>query len=199
MAGWVNEQDEVSFSEPILAQKDCRVRIDFAEAAEWKVKESVPGHAGETYKAMKLTVTITDDTVRTEHADAKPRLTIEHQLNVQRYPYLNKKTGAVSWLGRDQLWQLEQALGFEPVFMDASGNRLEPFITKTGRKAAPKGEGVKQQLNPDFAAAYFDSEGNPKPDSWIDKEMLADIEVEQSEQYGPRNVIRRFKPLQASI
>ena len=190
---WADEQDEIQFSEPILAKKDCKVRIDFAEPAEWKVKETVPGHGGETYKAMKLTVIITDENVQTEHADAKPRLTIEHQLNIEKYPYLDKKTGTVKWLGRAGLYDLEAALGFEPRFVGPDGQQVEPYVTRTGRKAAPKIDGVKQMLNPDFAAAYFHEDGTVNPSNWIEKNVYADIDVERSDQYGDRNVIKRFK------
>lgn len=193
MAGWADEQDEVQFSEPVMAKKDCKVRIDFAEGVVWTVKAHVPGHEGEAYKALKLAITITDEQVQTEHTDAKPRLTLEHQFNIERYPYLDKKTGAVKWLGRDALYQLEEAFGFEPIFVDAAGNSVEPYIAKTGRKLAPKIEGVKRKLNPDFAAAYFTSEGEVRTDSWIDKEVYADIEIEQSEKFGDKNVIKRFK------
>lgn len=193
MAGWMNEQDDVQFSEPILAKKDCQLRIDFAEPSEWKVKDHVVGHEGEVYKAAKLTLTITDQNVQTEHADAKPRLTIEHQFNVQRYPYLDKKTGQVKWLGRANLYELEEALGFEPVFVGADGEQVEPFISKTGRKLAPKIEGVKRQINPQFAASYFHEDGTINPDNWVDKVVYADVDVERSEKFGDKNVVKRFK------
>jgi hypothetical protein len=190
---WTDEQDDVQVIEPILAKKDCKVRIDFAESVTWKVKDSVPGHAGEEYKAAKVTHTIIDEDVRTEHENAKPRLVIEQQFNLQKYPYLSQKKGTVEWLGRNMLWSLEEALGFEPVFM-RDGQRVEPHITRTGRKVAPKGEGIKRQINPEFARAYFNQDGTVKPDNWIDKEVYADVEVEESEQYGDKNVIVRYKP-----
>ena len=118
MDSFIEEVDEVQVWEPVLAKKDCKVRIDFAEPAEWTVKEHVSGHAGEVYKAAKLTVTITDKNVSTAHEGASPRLTLEHQFNVQRYPYLSKKTGEIAWLGRQAIYQLEEAFGFDPVFVE---------------------------------------------------------------------------------
>ena len=199
MAGWADEADEVQFSEPVLAKKDCKVRVDFAESATWKVKEHVVGHVGEEYKALKLTLTITDQNVQTEHADAKPRLTLEHQFNIERYPYMDKKTGQVKWLGRANLHELEEALGFDPVFVSAEGQQVEPYVSKTGRKLAPKLEGVKRKLNPAFAQAYFREDGTVNPDNWIDKELYADIDVERSEKFGDKNVVKRFKQAPAAV
>ena len=109
---------------------------------------------------MKLTCTIADpSTVRTEQETMRPRLTIEHHMNVARYPYLDKKSGEVKWLGRQGLYDLEEAFGFDPVFTNGDGQPVEPFITRTGRKVAPKGEGIKRSLNPAFTQAYFTTEG----------------------------------------
>ena len=186
MNRFTEEQDEVQFSEPILAQKGVRLGIQFAEKTVWNNKQD-----GLPYDACKLTLTISDDSVKTEHSDAKPKLTIEDQFNIVQYPYLDKKTGTIKKLGKTKLYQLEAAFGFEPVFQ-VNGQKVEPFTTKAGNKVAPKIEGVKRVINPDFFNAYFDSEGNPKTENWIGKTVYADIEVETSEQFGAKNVISRY-------
>lgn len=200
--GWQDEGDDVQFSEPILAKKDCQVRIDAAEATEWKVKETAkggaPGYEGQAFKALKLTCTITDASVQTEHEGGKPRLTLEHQFNIDRYPYLDKKTGTVKWLGRQALYDLEEAFGFDPIFTTADGQPVDPFITRTGRKVAPKVEGVKRHLNPDFLSAYFTPDGTPNLE-WAGKTVHADIDVERSEQFGDKNVIKRFKAVPVTV
>lgn len=186
MSKYLTEEDDVQFSEPILAQKGVRIGISFAEKVEWKSK-----HDGNSYDACKLTVQISDDTVKTEHADAKPKLTIEDQFNIVQYPYLDKKTGTMKKLGKQKLYQLEQVFGFDPCFQ-ANGKAVEPFVTKSGNKVAPKVEGVKRFINPDFFNAYFDESGNPRIDNWVGKTLYADIEVETSEQFGSKNVIARY-------
>lgn len=196
---WNDEGDAVQFSEPIQPKKDCRLEVSFAEPASWKVKEHVPGYAGQEFKAAKLTLRITDEQIETEHAGGKPKLTIEHQFNVDRYPYLNKKTGEVGWMGRQALFELEEAFGFDPVFTDAGGVKVEPFISKTGRKMAPKGNGIQRVFNPEFASAYFHPNGTINPDNWVGKTVYADVEVEKSDQYGDKNVIKRFKRAPALV
>ena len=200
---WQDESDTVQFAEPILPKKDCRVRIDFAESVDWTVKAAnkggAPGHEGEVYHAMKLTVVITDPNIQIEHEGGKPRLSLEHQINLDKYPFLSKKTGTVEWMGRNGLYELEEALGFDPVFVDGAGASVEPFLTRSGRKVAPKVEGVKRQVNLDFASSYFHPDGSVNPDNWINKIVYADIEVEKSEQYGDRNRIARFKRAPASV
>ena len=199
---WNQESDEVIVTEPIQPKKDCKVEIAAAEAAQWTVKSAgiggAPGHEGEVYKAVKLTLTITDENVTTEHENARPRLTVEHQFNIERYPYLDKKTGQVKWLGRANLYDLEEALGFDPCFFDAGGNSVEAFITRTGRKAAPKGEGVTRKPNPAFLSAYFNSDGTPNLE-WSGKTVYADIGIEVSEQFGDKNRISRFKKAPISV
>lgn len=199
---WQEEQDDVVMTEPILAKKDCKLEIAAVESAEWKVKElakgGAPGHEGEVYQAMKMTLTITDQNVQTEHEGSRPRLTIEHQCNVDKYPYLDKKSGTVRWLGRANLYELEEAFGFTPVFTNGSGQAVEPFITRTGRKVAPRGEGIKRTLNQDFVQAYFNADGTPNLE-WGGKTVYADVGVEESEQFGDRNRIQRFKPTPVNV
>lgn len=190
---WQQEQDEVQFSEPVLEKRDCRMEIVAVESTSWTAKEGTGEYAGISYPAMKLTLTITDPDVQTEHEGARPRLTVEHQCNLAQYPYRDKKTGEVKKLGRASLYELEEALGFDPVFTNGDGQVVEPFITRTGRKLAPKGvEGVKRQLNQDFVSAYFTADGGPNLE-WAGRAVYADLGLERSDQFGDRNVIRRFK------
>jgi hypothetical protein len=186
MSKYLEEEDDVQFSEPIIAQKGVRCGIQFATKSTWTNKVD-----GNPYDACKLTVTISDDSVKTEHSDAKPKLTIEDQFNLQNYPYTDKKTGEIKKLGRSKLYQLEQAFGFEPVFQ-VGGKIVEPFVTKAGNKVAPKIEGVKRVLNPDFFKSYFKEDGSPNLDNLVGKIIYADIEVEKSEQFGAKNVISRY-------
>ena len=191
----VQERDEIQFREPILAQKDVKAKIAFAEPSEWKPKDAVKeaGDVEDSYKACKLTVMLTDDSVRTEHSDALPRMNVDDQFNVQKYPYLDKKSGGISWMNRGKLFDLEKAFGFDPCFVDRSGNKVEAFITKTGNKVAPKVDGVARVLNPDFVGAYFHEDMTVNPTNWIDKVILVDVGVESSEQFGDKNVILRYK------
>ena len=191
MARWAEEQDEIVVREPIQPKKDCQVRIEAAEAEEWIVKEHVPGEAGKAFKAMKLTLTITDEAVQTEHENAQPRRTLDHHLNLDRYPFLDKKSGTVKWMGRQGLYGLEEALGFDPIYLK-EGQPVEAYVTRTGQKRAPKGEGITRQLNPAFVAAYFHPEGTPNLE-WANKTVYADIGIEKDEQYGDKNRIVQFK------
>ena len=200
---WQEEQDDVILTEAVLPQKDVQLRIDVAEPATWTVKAAsdggAPGHEGEPYPAMKLTLAIADpSSVKTAHENARPRLTIEHQMNLARYPYADKKTGEVKWLGRQGLYDLEEAFGFDPVFTNGNGQPVEPFITRTGRKVAPKGEGIKRSLNPAFTQAYFTADGNPNLE-WSGKTVYADLDIEESSQFGDRNRITRFKKAPVAV
>ena len=190
MSRGLEEQDSVQFSEPILAQKGVRLGVSFAEYTQWEAKTGDLKN-GQKYDACKLTLTISDDSVKTEHADAKPRMTIEDQFNVVQFPYEDKKTGEPRILGRTKLYQLEEVFGFEPVFK-VNGQIVAPFITRTGRKVAPKLEGVKRVINPDFYNAYFNSEDKPIVDNWAGKVIYADVDVEKSEQYGDKNKITKY-------
>ena len=197
---WMDEQDGVQFSGPILPKKECQVRIEFVEDATWTVKAGgAPGYEGQAFKAAKLTAVITDANIATEGDHIKPRLTVELQFNLEKYPYLDKKTGNVAWLGRQFVYDLEEAFGFEPVFVGPDGAKVEPYISKNGRKLAPKVDGVKRGINPEFAATYFNADGTVKPDNWIGKTVYADIGVEESEQWGARNKITRFRPAPVAV
>lgn len=194
------ERDEVTFREPIIEQKDVLAKIDFAEPAEWKPKEAVKAVAAEagvtlaeSYKVAKLQIIIEDDSVKTEHADARPKLNIDDQFNVQRYPFADKKKGGLGWMNRGKLFDLERAFGFDPVFVDKDGNEVEPYVTRTGNKVAPKMEGVAQVINPDFKAAYFHDDMTVDPTNWIGKKIMIDVGVEKSDQFGDKNVVNRYK------
>lgn len=180
------ETDDVQFSEPIKAQKNVRCGITFAEKVTWKNKVD-----GQEYDALKLTLQISDDSVTTEHDDAKPKLTIEDQFNLVQYPYTDKKTGQVKKLGRQKLFQLEKAFGFDPIFQ-VEGQPVEPFVTRNGNKVAPKIAGVGQILNPDFASAYFSESRTPDLNNWVGKTLYANIGVETSEQYGSKNIVEAY-------
>lgn len=190
MSKYLEEGDDVVFSEPILAQKGVKCKVTFAERTEWEAKTKGEKN-GTKYDACKLTLLIDDGSVKTEHENAKPRLTIEDQFNIVQFPYEDKKTGEAKVLGRTKLYQLEEAFGFDPVFK-AQGAIVDPFVTKTGRKVAPKIEGVKRAINPDFFNAYFSGDGDPIVDSWVGKTVYCDIKLEQSEQFGARNSVDRY-------
>lgn len=190
MSNYYTEEDKVEFSEPILAQKGVKLKVNFAEKTQWESK--VGGKkSGEKFDACKITLDIDDSTVKTEHSDARPKRTFDDQFNIVQFPYEDKKTGELKKLGRNKLFQLETALGFEPIFM-ANGSRVEPFVSKNGNKLAPKIEGVKRIINPDFFDAYFDQKGRPKMENWSAKTIYADIEVETSEQFGSKNTVSRY-------
>jgi hypothetical protein len=187
---FLDEGDEITFSEPIMAQKGVKMKIQFAERAEWESKTAGVKN-GVKFDACKVTLLIDDKSVKTEHENAKARLTIEDQFNIVGFPYEDKNTGEKKMLGRTKLYQLEEAFGFDPKFM-VNGAEVAPFITKTGRKVAPKIEGVKRVVNPDFFNAYFSTAGDPIVDSWVDKTVYADIKLENSEQFGSRNSVDRY-------
>lgn len=197
----LDQEDEVQFSEPILAQKGVRCGITNVEANDWEIKNKeswtdeqkalMQDYVGKKTKAVKLTVQISDDTVKTEHEGAMPRLTIEHYFNLEKHPYPDKKTGGVSFMGRQVLYQLEEAFGFDPVFK-AGGEIVEPHVTKSGKKVAPKVDGVTRAVNPDFYRAYFNSNDEPIASEWTGKTVYCDITVEKNEQFGDRNAIARF-------
>jgi len=190
MSIYTEEQDEIKFSEPVMAQKGVKMKVNFAEKSEWEAKTNGVKD-GRKFGACKLTLDIDDDSVRTEHKGGKARMTIEDQFNIQQFPYEDKKTSEQKILGRAKLYQLEGALGFEPIFK-VDGEVVEPYITKNGNKVAPKIEGVKRVLNPDFFNTYFSEDGVPNMDNWAGKTIYADLTVEKSEQYGDRNSVSRY-------
>lgn len=198
MSIFLEEKDEVQFAEPILAQKGVRLGVTGIEKTEWKLKKDInvngKDYAKDTaFPACKIKLTISDDSVKTEHEDSKPKLTLEDQFNLVRYPVVDKKTDMGKMMGRQRLYELEAAFGFDPCF-EIDGQPVEPFVTKNGNKVAPKvkGKEVDRKLNPDFFNAYFDNNGEPIMSEWVGKTIYADIKVETSEQYGSKNVIDRY-------
>lgn len=195
MSNMLTDEDDIQIIEPILAQKNVSVEIGNAEKSQWEAK-SAGVKNGQFYDALKVSIIIKDSSVKTEHEGAKPRLTIDDQFNVVAFPYEDKKTGEIKKLGREKLYQFETAFGFDPIFV-VNGAKVEPFITKFGNKVAPKIEGVKRTLNPDFFDAYFNADNSPKIENWIGKKLCADIAVEHNEQYGSKNVVKRYIKAQA--
>lgn len=201
MSIYTEEQDEIQFSEPILAQKGVRCGITHAEKGQWEVKskpswtpeqaETMESLLGNKYDCLKLKLTISDDSIRTASESAKPKVTLEDQFNIVNYPFPDKKTGALKKMGKQKLYELEAAFGFDPVFK-ANGVVVEPFVTKSGAKVAPKIDGVSRSVNPDFFNAYFDAEGNPKTENWVGKVIYVDVGVEKSDQFGAKNVVAKY-------
>lgn len=196
MNKYTEEEEQVVFTEPILAQKAVRLKVGFAEKSEWKLKQDVTVNGilhekDKAFDACKLTLHIDDASVQTEHPDGKAKLVIDDQFNIESYPIIDKKTGAGRMMGRSALYQLETVFGFDPVFQ-VNGQRVDAFVTKNGNKVAPKIEGVKRVINPEFFNAYFGNDGIPNMSNWADKIVYADIEVERSEQFGDKNVVKRY-------
>lgn len=187
--GIADETDDIQFREPVLPRKNVKLKVNFAEPMEWVAKEAAGEYCGKSYKAVKLQLIVDDPEARCENEDALPKM-IEDVFNVEKYPYGDKNTGELKWLGRSKLYQLESAFGFDPVFVDAEGNEMEPKVTRTGAKVAPKG--AKRKLNQDFVSAYFLPDGTVTPDNWIDKTVYADVDIERSEQYGDKNKVKRY-------
>jgi hypothetical protein len=187
---FLDEGDAITFSEPILAQKGVKCKVTGAEWTQWEAK-TMGVKNGQKFDALKLSLQIDDSSVKVEHENAKPRLTINDQFNIVGFPYEDKNTGEQKMLGRTKLYQLETAFGFEPCFKVGDAI-VEPFVTKAGNKVAPKIEGVKRVLNPDFFNAYFSTAGEPVVGNWVDKVVYADIKLVQSEQYGAKNEIDRY-------
>lgn len=174
--------------EPILEKKDCKVRILGAETKPWKPKVGT-GVEKET-NAMKLQIEITDEDARCENADAKPSKRIDDYINLEKHPYVGKD-GEVAYMGTSKVYQLEQALGFEPVFVDKSGKPVDAHITKTGKKVCP--EGASQKLNADFLEAYFDANDCPVFGAWEGKEIVAHVGMgKASEEFSAKNEVKKY-------
>lgn len=186
--GMRDTQDKPQMKEPILKQENVKLEIVSTEGSEWKHKPET-GSNGVT-KAMKLSLRVVDDSAHCENGDAQPGL-INDQMNLEHHPYVSKKTGQVAKMGRGQLYSLERALGFDPYFVDANGHKVAPHITRSGNKVCPKG--AVQQINPDFADAYFDMNDQPKFGAFEGKTVYADVDVETDETYGSKNVIKRYR------
>ena len=187
--------------EAIKPKKDCKIEILNAEMGKpWKHKCQVPAEGykvpGET-RVMKLTINITDEAVETENSDAKPRRKLDDMVILEQHPYVGKDDGAVHFLKLEKLFQLQAYLGFEPKFVDASGNEVEAHISKTGKKYCPKGASIA--FRPEFLDAYFDANEEPRFDAWMNLEGVASIGVkkqteEQAAQFGSGNEVKSYAP-----
>ena len=195
MSIW-DAEDQVDSFEPIQPKDNCELKVVSVEPDEWKVKDGVIGHEGETTKSVKMQLQIMDKDVETKSEGAKPRRNFEIIFNVAPHYYLSKDN-EVKVLGRSTLFQLEEAMGFDPIYVNGDGP-VEPFVTRTGRKRAPKGDGVKRKVNPDYVEAYFYPDGNIKPDNWVDKTLYAKVGIRESDQFGDKNVVKAFKPAPVS-
>ena len=185
--------------EAIKPKKDCRIQILNAEMGKsWRHKVEAPGDykvPGET-RVMKLSIMITDDLVETENSDAKPRRKLDDMVILEPHPYVDKNS-VQQFLRLEKLFQLQQFLGFEPVFIDSAGNECDPHITKTGRKACPKGASIG--FRKEFIDAYFDSNEEPKFGVWMNIDGVASIGVkkqteEQAAQFGTGNEVKSYAP-----
>lgn len=186
--------------EAIKPKKDCRITILNAEMGKsWKHKVAVPADGykvpGET-RVMKLTIQITDELVETENSDAKPRRKLDDMVILEPHPYVDKD-GVQRFLKLEKLFQLQQFLGFEPLFVNKFGQVVDPHITKTGRKVCPKDASIAFQ--PAFLDAYFDANEEPRFDAWMNLEGVASIGVkkdtpENIEQYGLKNEVKSYAP-----
>lgn len=192
--GLRDNRDKVEFKEVILDQKKVACEIVDAIPMDWTAKEGTGEFAGKKYRAMKLQINITDPSIQTENSDARPKTLIDDVMNLERFPYVSKEDGSVQWLRTGKLYQLEKAFGFDPCFEDADGNDLEPYVTRTGNKVAPKVDGVRQKLNPDFVQAYFNEDDSPKTLEWAGKKIRVDIGTRKSEQFGDKNTAKNYHP-----
>jgi len=205
----LDQGDEVQFSEPILPQDNVRCGIVAVKKVEWEIKvkdkwneaqkEKMKDLLGKKYKALWLDLKISDDTIQTENEDGKPKLDVSNQFNIEAYPYPDKNTGELKSMGKQALYQLEEAFGFDPIFK-VNGEIVEPFVTRNNRKVAPKIKGVKRFINPDFFNAYITSDGEPISSNWVGKVIHCKIGVEKSDQYGDKNVVLAYrKPYSDSV
>lgn len=187
--------------EAIKPKKDCRITILSAEMGKsWRHKVAVPAEGykvpGET-RVMKLTIQITDDSVETENVDAKPKRRIDDMVILEQHPYVDSRDGVQKVMKLEKLFQLQQFLGFEPLFVNAHGQPVEPYVTKTGRKTCPKGASIAFQ--PAFLDAYFDANEEPRFDAWMNLEGVASIGLkkqseEETLQYGAKNEVKSYAP-----
>lgn len=188
--GLRDQEHDVVFTEPIVEKKDCEVEIVDVGLSPWIAKAGE--HVGKAFNACKLQLVITDKDIRTETEGAKARTVLDDVFNLEPYPYM--KDGEPRWMTIGKVYELEAAFGFEPVYVDASGNKVPPHVSRTGKKYAPKVEGVKRKLNPAFVEAYFDESDSPKVMEWVGKKLRAHVAVRKSEQYGDKNVVKRYLP-----
>lgn len=174
--------------EPITEPlEDCDLAIRDAVRHDWKRAD------GTKTLAMKLTLDIVDPRAKCANADARPKQIIDY-INLEVHPpqsaekkatYISKAIG------------LMKALGFDPMFVDDAGNEVEPRINRSGNKVAPEGASIR--FNKAFIDAYFDkdSDGNesPKFGVWGDIKVRANLKIETSEEFGDKNAVKGYLPL----
>lgn len=197
--GLMDARTKADVYEAIKPKKDCQIEIINAEMGKsWKHKVTVPGDGykvpGET-RVMKLTIQITDTLVETENSDAKPSRKIEDMVILEPHPYADKNDGSTKLMKLEKLFQLQQYLGFEPKYVDASGAEVEPFINKKGKKACPKGASIA--LRQEFVEAYFDANEEPRFEAWMNLAGVASVGLkkqseEESMQYGAKNEVKSY-------
>lgn len=173
--------------EPVMEKKDCKMKVLGAEKHNWKPKEGT-GVTEET-PAMKLQLQIDDEGAVCENSDAMPSLNINDFINLAPHPYVSK-SGEVAKLRTGKLFQLQRALGFEPLYIGEGGEPVEPKVSKTGKKYCPAG--ASEKLNPDFIEAYFDEQDEPRFDAWIGRDIVAHVVVRKSEEYGNSNEVKSY-------
>ena len=197
--GLLDQRQKSDVYEAIKAKKDCEIEILNAEMGKsWKHKTQADSGSykvpGET-RVMKLTIQITDSNVETENSDAKPRRKIEDMVILEPHPYVDQKDGTTKYMKLEKLFQLQQFLGFDPKFVDAEGNEVEPYVSRTGRKSCPKGASIA--LRPEFVKAYFDDSEEPRFDAWMNLKGVASVGLkkqseEETMQYGAKNEVKRY-------
>ena len=89
MSRFLEDQEDVQFAEPFLAQKSVKFKIGYAEKVEWEAKTGGVKN-GQKYAACKLLLELDDTTVKTEHANAKPKKNAKHMQAMQNIPLLKR-------------------------------------------------------------------------------------------------------------
>lgn len=177
--------------EPIVEPlEDCDLAIRNAERHDWKTT------TGPKTLAMKVTLDVVDPRAKCANADAKPKQIVDY-INLEVHPsqaegkratYISKAIG------------LMRALGFEPTYVDEQGNEVEPKITRTGNKVAPDGASIR--FNKAFIDAYFtkdeDGQESPKAGVWADLKVRANLKLEANEEFGDKNAVAKYLPLNVS-
>jgi hypothetical protein len=174
--------------EPIVEPlEDCDLAIRDAVRHDWKRAD------GSKTLAMKVTLDIVDSRAKCANVDAKPRQIVDY-INLEVHPPQaeGKRSTSIS-----KAIGLMKALGFEPTFKDDAGNEVEPRINRNGNKSAPEGASIN--FNKEFIEAYFDkdADGNesPKFGVWSDLKVRANLKIEENEEFGNKNAVKSYLPL----
>lgn len=174
--------------EPIVEPlEDCDLAIRDAVRHDWKRAD------GSKTLAMKVTLDVVDPRAKCANVDAKPKQITDY-INLEVHPSQAEGKKA-TYIGK--ALGLMRALGFEPTYVDDAGNEVEPKITRSGNKVAP--EGSSTRFNKAFIEAYFtnddDGQQSPKFGVWADVKVRANLKVEESEEYGDKNAVVKYLPL----